>query len=783
MRHFLCFLSIFLVSNSLFSQYSIQGKVVNAFTEKPVAAARVQLLDENEAVVSSFLSDETGHYVLSSSKAGRFQIRVTADTYSDYRLADVLIGSGPNTSIHLPIEPVSFYELAQVSVRARPLPVAALATEVSLEAVRRLPATFYDPARLIALSPAAIQTNDQANHLSVRGNSPNRNLWRLQGLAIVNPNHTANAGTIADAPTLSGGGVNAISAQLLDNSRFYAAALPVQYGQALGGTFDMQLRPGNAQKRQHQLQAGFIGFDLATEGPLSKGELAASYLLNARYSFTGLLGDFGVDFGGEAIRFQDVSIHLHQPLKNNGHLSFFALAGSSENIFSGVDSLTAVAEEKELFDIDFKGRLLIFGTTYRQVYERFSFSLGAAGSSSQAERRQRTSPLASSLPDLSVPFSSFSSSSNLTRWTARTDATYTLSSRSRLQTGLEWIFEYNDHTNLINTPFGNTPNTELQLTVPYLSLDHRSKNWQFTLAMRYVMPVSGSENKLQPIWEPSLVASYFSANSRFTFSAERLSQFLGLLEPSFVQLRTIPPPVSHRFNLAWSLYLPQAKSLTLGIYRQYTDNDYFIGGAFNRFLPANSSLELPVGATWLAAGQSQSYGLEVQLQKPIRQNEWYYQAAATVFSSRYRRDLSDRWQLGRYAQSAAMKIVAGKEWAAKDRKERTRNLGFNLALIAQGAERMAAIDLAASSSTGYYRDTYDYRSGFQFNGQHYFRPDIRLYKRKFHTKTTTTLALDIQNVLGRNNLAYEYYDNFLNQVVERRQLGFIPVLSYRVEWL
>ncbi|MGK0333448.1 MAG: hypothetical protein ACI974_000264, partial [Paraglaciecola sp.] len=160
------------------------------------------------------------------------------------------------------------YDLPGAEVRATYTPVSPLAQRFTVEEVYRLPGTFYDPARLVALLPGVVQTNDQANHLSVRGNTPNANLWRLNGLAIVNPNHTANAGTFYDFPTLSGGGVNAISAQMLGNSGFLAGGLPVEYGYATGGTFDLRLRPGNKTRRKYQAQAGFIGLDLMVEGPI-----------------------------------------------------------------------------------------------------------------------------------------------------------------------------------------------------------------------------------------------------------------------------------------------------------------------------------------------------------------------------------------------------------------------------------------------------------------------------------------------------------------------------------
>lgn len=61
-----------------------------------------------------------------------------------------------------------------------------------------------------------------------------------------------------------------------------SSAFAAEYGNALSGVFDLRLRKGNSKKREYTLQAGFLGLDLATEGPLSKK--GGSYLVNYRYS-------------------------------------------------------------------------------------------------------------------------------------------------------------------------------------------------------------------------------------------------------------------------------------------------------------------------------------------------------------------------------------------------------------------------------------------------------------------------------------------------------------------
>jgi len=45
-----------------------------------------------------------------------------------------------------------------------------------------------------------------------------------------------------------------------------------------------------------------------------------------------------------------------------------------------------------------------------------------------------------------------------------------------------------------------------------------------------------------------------------------------------------------------------------------------------------------------------------------------------------------------------------------------------------------------------------------------------------------TLALDLQNVANQKNAAYNYYDSQKGQILQKTQLGLIPILSYRVEF-
>ena len=96
-----------------------------------------------------------------------------------------------------------------------------------------------DPARMVANYAGVMTQNDSRNDIIIRGNSPSGVLWRLEGIEIPNPNHFGAQGT-------TGGPVSMVNNNLLTNSDFLTGAFPAEYGNAIAGAFDLNLRSGNA---------------------------------------------------------------------------------------------------------------------------------------------------------------------------------------------------------------------------------------------------------------------------------------------------------------------------------------------------------------------------------------------------------------------------------------------------------------------------------------------------------------------------------------------------------
>ena len=77
---------------------------------------------------------------------------------------------------------------------------------------------------------------------------------------------------------------------------------------------------------------------------------------------------------------------------------------------------------------------------------------------------------------------------------------------------------------------------------------------------------------------------------------------------------------------------------------------------------------------------------------------------------------------------------------------------------------------------------YNYTPPFAERLNDYMRLDLRLNYIVGRGQGKQVLSLDIQNVMSRENDAYYYYDPLVGDVVLKKQLGIIPILSYRRLW-
>lgn len=737
----------------------IRGTVVDGVSGKPLAGAAVQLTADRGTY-----TDSTGRFTFSNVPVGRYQMVCTFLGYDSLQLVDIVVRAAKPTVVDITLEPgASSLGLVTVEGQA-PGGSSLMPGQIGLskEAVLRYPATYFDPARLALAYPGVSGTNDQANGMSVRGHSPNAVGWRLQGAEIVNPNHTPNAGTSSDRTTLNGGGVNILSAQLFSDTRFYTGLLPARYGNTGAGLLDMHLRSGNSDAWAYTAQLGLIGLDASAEGPLSRKK-DIRLLANYRYSTVGLLSAMGLDLGDEAIQFQDLSIHLTMPVRGSGQLSFFAVGGDSENLFTSPQDSMEWTENKDQFDITFEHRMGTVGT-------RLDLPLAFGGS-------LHTTLLWSGMQGsrLSERLSGLESLDEYTqqKWSLNTYVQWRSGEQSIFYTGLSGLLQQDDLLAIERQQTRIDGRRQRTLLQPYFNWRTQlAAGWQLEAGLRGFL-LDGVAARL----EPRLALDWqLNAQQRLTFSYGWQHQRIAPQIELAARERLPAMRVAHS-SVQWRYQWANTTSLKVeGYYQRLTDVP-ISADAMTSFSAINL-LEGYRQESLRSDGIGENYGVELTLQRAPT-DRWYYLITGSLYESRYQgsdgvwRDT--RWN-GQYTANATL----GREWSLRQKNKKERTLGINLRFSALGGFRTTPIDERASALT----ETTVYRTGEAFTVQQgdFRRLDLRIYLRRNLTGRNTTLALDIQNLTNRENEAFRYYDPYLQKIVIKNQLGLIPLLSYKVQF-
>lgn len=784
------------------SSQIIRGTIHDSETERPLLGATLSLEDATQAYPA--VSGRDGAFTFGRVPIGRYQLVVRFLGYETQIISEILLESGKEQVIDVRLK-AGIETLTETVVKGiRPDNSLGSVQTISPEQILRFPATYLDPARLATAYAGVINTNDQANNLSVRGNSPAGLVWRLEGVDVVNPNHLSNAGTIGDRPMPSGGGVNILSAQLLSSTRFLSGAFTPEYGNTLGGIMDMRFREGNNQKHEFTAQAGLIGIDLAAEGPLNR-RTGATYLVNYRYSFTGLLGLMGITFGGEDIRFQDLSVNLALPTRR-GKLTLFGVMGQSSNDFTAkTDSLRE--EDKDRFSIRFDSWMSVGGLTYTQsLQNHWQWRVSAVASANINTRNQF--PGVSALGGLTGNPFQYDRSTNA-RATLHNQFTHRARDDRRLQVGL-YLTRWYGSAGVWRgrSDLGNAPRAgRVQEGVLGAWLVQPYANYQWTPSQKLTLNTGLHANLF------TLNKNSFSLEPRVSVRYQPIERHTLTLayglhsqtqQPIVYLSRETDPTYSGRPDYNLDLGLTKAHHLVAGYTYQIGESssirtEVYYQSLFNvpvstRMLPGLAIGDTPALSTYSVLnlidinefaehpeplqnkGRGRNTGLELTYQKLLVKN-YYLLLTGSLYDSKYQA-LDGVWRDTRFNGRHAVNLTGGKEYVTQ-RNTHTRIWGFNARLSQLGGFRDRPVDATASIKAG--ATVYASRD-FNVQLPDYFRADLRVYWKKSRVRYSRTLSLDLMNVTNAQNRAYSYYDAVQKKVVEKFQLGLLPIVNYRWEF-
>lgn len=600
-------------------------------------------------------------------------------------------------------------------------------------------------------------------------------LWRLEGIDIPNPNHFARKGS-------SGGGITVFSSSMLDNSDFSTGGFPAEYGDALSGVFDMRFRKGNKDKNQYTFKASLIGLDFSAEGPIEKGK--SSYLVNFRYSTLSILSTIGFHLTDERENntFQDLSFNLNFPSANSKSVfNIWGIGGLSQEDYAAITNVSEWDEYDDYAIYDFKTNMGAIGVGH-------SLQVGKNGllKTSVALMGQRISFVDDTLNTAKTP--------------------YTVNDELYNNNRLSLAVHY-------NTKLGTKLSWKTGVFGSRISYGFKQSFYDYALLSYRNNVVNGDGNTWQ--WQPYTQLSW-KPGKKITVNAGLHYLYLALNKTSSAE---------PRFNIQYKINPNHSLSFATGIYGKTLPlGSYFYQGPGNTF--PNINLDMMRSAHFIAAydallkkgwhfhmegylqklthipvvnnvsrtfwllnmtegyanealvskGTGKNIGVDITIEKFFSKG-LFVLTGISIYNSTYQ-PLNGVTYNTHYNCGSAGSLTAGREW--KWKKEKTFVVGSKM-LYNGGVPITPLLTSAAINSR---KPVLDETRPFSEKVPSYFRTDARVSLRKDRKKTAWMVALDIQNIAGIKNtdgLSYRY-DPSTRQWIYKKLSGFVPVLSYQLDF-
>lgn len=785
----LCTLWSFLCPSSVCGQTAVlhqnlKGTVLDKSVRTTLAGATVQVFTTASVPVlmKGAQSDTEGRFRIAALPVGRYTVSVRYLGYKEAVINNVLLTAGKEAEITVEMEE-AILEGKEVVITAttdKQKPLNDLSTvstrTFSVEETQRFAAAVNDPARMASSYAGVAMASDGNNHIVIRGNAPNGLLWRMEGVEIPNPNHFSNVGT-------AGGGISILSAQVLTNSDFSTGAFASEYGNALSGVFDLKLRKGNTDRREYTIQAGVLGLDVATEGPLRVGNRIGSYLVNYRYSTLSLLARLGVPMQDGRTDFQDLSFNVWMPAGKAGTFTLFGFGGLSKQTIPGAaDSVLWREDLLKKYPNVFLANTGAVGLTHSKVWGSNTWLKTVVASSGTQNGYEQDEYLT---PDYRLQ-RTFDNDFVQRKITASSVLSHKFNTRHFLKTGTYVNFIGFDFRQSVWDRTSERMEEQVR-SDGHTQMVHAFAHWQYRAAEQLTLNAGVHTATLllnnATSVEPRVAVRY-QPDKRNTLT-------LGYgLHSQAAPLATYRSKDSDGRLLNSDLGMSKAHHFVAGYDRSLTARMHIKGEVYYQHLfdvPVESGkgssfslLNVFDGVVYKKlenSGLGRNYGAEITLEQFLNRG-FYFLLSSSWYRSEYRG--SDKiWRDSRFNGEVLNTLTAGKEWKW-DRKGKDRAIGINLKVTQTGGYRTTPIDLEASRMKG--DIVYVESQAFSQQLPDYFRADVGVRLRRNYRHTTTTFSLDVQNATNRQNVFDQFYDPVKQEVRYFYQAPLIPILAYKIEF-
>ena len=800
---------------------TIRGTVVDSESKFPLADAMV-VCDASQA-----FTDEYGQFSF-EVEIGRKVVAVQLFGYEP-KSTIVELNSAKQAVIRVDLTE-STVKLDEVQVVAAPRGevknemALVSARKFSVEETNLYAGSRGEPARM-ATNFAGVQgSDDSRNDIVVRGNTPAGILYRFEGINIPNPNHFAIPGT-------GGGPVTILNNKYIQSGDFYTGAWPGEYGNAISGVFDLEMRDGNnATPFEGSFQFGLLGVELMAEGRIGEDKPnAPSYLLLGRYSTLGMADALGIPLGTTAVPlYADGAFRFSFPQKDGSKLSFWGIGGTSDLTIdvSGTDGDPFTGEFESYGSVDrdqyFDTHMATVGATYSKRLSKMSYAkMGVAASrakinsvnnkvwrsidSSDVDNLVYSVDRTEKILDYSYVEDKIHSYYNYTK---KFDARRSL----KVGVNVDYIMgSYHDSTRIVNgitnvvydweMPW-NSDDSYVNIQ-PFLSYKHRLTD-ALTMTAGATAFHSTINSNSTSLFEPRLGFNYDmdKHNKFFTgagYHTQMQSSYLYYYEGSQAMDDSTVLGTTYNKEMGltksahavagWEHNFEYPIRLKLEAYYQYLWN-IPVEQQASYFSLVNGGSGF--GRLWAEPlenrGLGRNYGLEFTMEHYYR-NGFYGLLTGSIFDAKYKGSQNldalpgsadDVWVNTLFNGRYAMNLVLARNIPVGDYG--ILNLGTKVSTI--GGRWFGTVDELKSTEMS----EIEYVNDATFNTEQYnayFRLDLKVGYKWNYAKLSHEFALDISNITDNKNiltLTYIPERDEGDRVQENYQLGLFPVFYYKVDF-
>jgi hypothetical protein len=802
---FLC-LSLLFLTTLIYAQDVVQdvkGRIGDQQSRSSLANAEVELLYFNPQKVS--ISDSLGNFNLKDVPVGRHRLLVKAEGYKEVVINDLIVTSGKEVFLQIyldeelepeklsTVNPSAKRYVSRIKDDATNTMVDVSSQSFSLDEVNRYSGSRSDIARLVTGFAGIINPDDARNDIISRGATSLGIQWRLEGVPVGNPNHFGYLST-------SAGYFPIININMMANSDFLYGNMSAEYGNSTSGTFDINLRKGNANRTEFTGQFALNGGELMLEGPLSRTGGNASYIVGARYSVLKLFDAMGVDLGTNSLPdYFDINFNIYLQDNKKRKTNIFGIYGYSQ-IFTPF----GLNEEDDLVTIDANKDISVniqngtLGISHREILNRKTYwhtSLAGTGS-----YEWNYSDFYIEQPDSSY-YKYRGSAYRLTHFN------YVLNSYLNTKVSRKLNFRTGITAQYRQMSLQDTFNR--YDTLAYLRHDYQGSQlmleaygqmqYKFSNRLRTNIGLHGQffslnnswalEPRFALIWDPSrqhrISIGYAWQSSelpyRLYFQQFPVFDSTGAVGSYQLPHTNLDLLRNHYVTLEYIYKITESWQLELMPYFRYwtsvpVEANQASGFSFINYASEEFTDYMPLNPLE-SSGTATNYGIDLTLRKYFSAG-FYAVANASWLNSTYKG--SDNIERNsRFNRRYIARLLGGKEF--KVGKQKNNVLFLNTTITYAGGGFATPLDLVASAAL---QDEVFSANYFSSELEAYLRIDFKVGMRinSRRKRISHYFFIDAMNVLGRANQARFYYDTARNVQGVTPQIGFLPDLLYRIQF-